>query len=66
MAKNLKPEWVKGPIAAEELGCCVEHLHRLRKDGTLKNRVHFKDISGKRSMRPTWRYNLTAIRRDFG
>lgn len=63
--ERFKTRWVTGKVAAQQLGFSTYHLDKLRKDGTLKRGTHYRDISRKMAMRPSYRYNLSRIEKDF-
>ncbi|MEG3437301.1 hypothetical protein V0288_09235 [Pannus brasiliensis CCIBt3594] len=63
--KKPSPDWVKGGIVADALGCSAKHLTKLRESGRLIKGVHWRDLSPADAHRPTYRYHLTAIQELF-
>lgn len=57
--------WVSGSVLAEALGISQSYLNKLRREGELKKGVHYRSIGRKMALRPSYRYHLKNIERDF-
>jgi hypothetical protein len=57
---RLTKDWVSTKEVLEMLGICPKHLYKLRKN-EFKQGVHYRDIRGKTSLRPTYKWNLKKI-----
>ena len=52
-----KSDWVSSTVVCQALGFSRDHLARLRENGTLKPKHHWRNIAPT-AHRPTYRYHL--------
>ena len=64
MTKRKSSVWVAGSILAAEFGFSIDHLDRLRKNGVLKPKTHWKVINPN-AIRPTYRYHRNRCESVF-
>ena len=57
MAKRLNKSWISTSVLADERGCSIDLIYKLRDEGLLKKNEHWR-ILNPTAARPTYRWHL--------